>query len=164
MTSDDDKGSEPWESGSALVIRSEDGSQASTSDMRFFEPKKPESNVSPVLPFEALTQDLISDVNTYAVEWLGMDSRIEVLPNGTGGGGRKTWMQMAVNANDRADRENRLTFCHYFETIVSLVMAEENPKLLRSYLADAMGICAVWIHKLDRDEKIRLPGIDFPSP
>lgn len=178
MTSDDDE-DRPWNKVIPLTIRSADGSQepASTLEQRFFTPEsKPKppfgsghSSYDRPGPFDGigarppfslmpdisvLTQALIDEVNTYAIEWTAMDAKVNHLEDGTGGsGGRRTWLEIAKIASDRAFREDKITFCHYFDVMVSLVMAEENQKLLRCYLADVISVSALWIRKLDSEEQ-----------
>lgn len=168
MTSDDD-GDRPWSKVIPLTIRSADGSQepASTLEQRFFasesKPKPPFSlghapydrpSLSSLMPdISVLTQALIDEVNTYAIEWTAMDAKVNNLEDGTGGGGRRTWLEIAKIASDRAFREDRITFCHYFDVMTSLVLAEENKKLLRCYLADVISVSALWIRKLDAEEQ-----------
>jgi len=158
----DDDSDRPWSKIIPLTVRSVDGSQepASTLESRFFAseskpPSQPFDRPSLVLPgFSVLTEALIDEVNAYAVEWASMDSKVHNLENGTGGsGGRQTWLEIAKTSLDRASKEDRTTFLHYFEVMVSLVMAEDNPKLLRSYLADVISASALWIRKLDSDER-----------
>ncbi len=167
MTPNRDDEDHPWSKVIPLVTRNPDGSQesASTLESRFFasesKPKPPLSlghapydRSGPSLSdMSVLTEKLIDEVNAYAGEWAEMDPKISTLENGTGGGGRSTWLEIAKIASERAEREDRMTFCHYFEVMASLVLAEENPKLLRSYLADLIGVSALWIRKLDKEEQ-----------
>lgn len=175
MTSDDD-GDRPWNKVIPLTIRSADGSQEppSTLEQRFFasesKPKPPFSlghapydrpgpfdgiGAHPLMQdISVLTQALIDEVNAYALEWSAMDPKVNNLEDGTSdSGGRRTWLEIAKIASDRAFREDRITFGHYFEVMTSLVLAEENKKLLRCYLADVISVSALWIRKLDAEEQ-----------
>ena len=68
----------------------------------------------------------------------------EHLPDGTGGGGRETWMTIAKNSCDRAYREGRLTHAHVAEEEFAEVLAEEDPKKLRIEIVQAMAVLAKW--------------------
>ncbi len=72
------------------------------------------------------------------------------IPDGTGGGGRKTWEAIARNACDRAHREGRLTHAHVFEEEASEVLAETDPVKLRVELIQTAAICVKWIEEIDR--------------
>jgi hypothetical protein len=74
------------------------------------------------------------------------------LPDGTGGGGRVTWMTIARNSCDRAAREGRLTHAHVFDEEQAEVLAETDPVKLRAELFDVMATCLRWIEELD-DER-----------
>ena len=71
------------------------------------------------------------------------------LPNGTGGGGRMTWMTIARNSCDRAFREGHLTHVEVFDEETAEVMAETDPVKLRAELMDVMATCLRWVEELD---------------
>jgi hypothetical protein len=73
----------------------------------------------------------------------------EHVPDGTGGSGRTTYMNIAKNSCDRAYREGRLTHAHVFEEESAEVLAEEDPAKLRVELIQVMAVCAKWITDID---------------
>lgn len=73
------------------------------------------------------------------------------IPNGTGGGGRQTWMNIAQHSCDRAAREGRLTYTHVLDEEVSEALAEEDPVKLRVELIQVAAVCVKWVQALDRE-------------
>lgn len=89
------------------------------------------------------------------------------LPDGTGGGGRVTWMTIARNSCDRAHREGLLTHTHVFDEETAEVMAETDPVKLRAELMHVMAACLRWVEELDDEaphaaHRKAFPG--FPGP
>jgi len=72
------------------------------------------------------------------------------IPDGTGGGGRKTWETIARQSCDRAQREGRLTFAHVFDEETAEVLAEEDPVKLRAEPVQVGAVVLKWIAELDR--------------
>lgn len=72
------------------------------------------------------------------------------IPDGTGGGGRKTWETIARISCDHAAREGRLTYAHVFNEETAEVLAEEDPTKLRAELVQVGAVCVKWIEELDR--------------
>ena len=77
----------------------------------------------------------------------------EDVPDGTGGGGRETWRNIAQLACDRAMREGHLTFTHILDEEQAEVLAETDRAKLRVELVQCMAVCCKWIEKIDRDGK-----------
>jgi hypothetical protein len=75
---------------------------------------------------------------------------IQQLPDGTGGGGRKTWETIARNWCDRATSEGILTFADILDEEVSEALAETDPVKLRVELIQAAAVCLKWAQDLDR--------------
>lgn len=71
------------------------------------------------------------------------------LPDGTGGGGRKTWETIAKNSCDRAAREGRLTHTHVFDEETAEVMAAETTEDLRKELVQSGAMSLKWILDID---------------
>lgn len=65
-------------------------------------------------------------------------------PNGTGGGGRKTWAEIAKNSANRAERENRLTWTDLLDQASSAVMAETDPYYLKAKMNNLIQTCQNW--------------------
>lgn len=79
------------------------------------------------------------------------------LPDGTGGGGRKTWESIARHACDRAHREGRLTHAHIFDEEASEVLAETDPAKLRAELVQVAAVAVKWLEDIDRRAARLLP-------
>ena len=71
------------------------------------------------------------------------------MPNGTGGGGRRTWEAIARNSCERADREGRLTHAHVFDEEASEVLAADTDAELRKELVQVGAVCLKWIADID---------------
>lgn len=71
-------------------------------------------------------------------------------PDGTGGGARQTWMTIARNSCDRADREGALTWAHILDEESAEALAETDPAKLRNELIQIAAVAVAWIEALDR--------------
>lgn len=74
------------------------------------------------------------------------------IPDGTGGGGRKTWETIARISYERAKREGRLTHAHVFDEETAEVLAETDPVKLRTELVQVAAVAVKWIEEIDRRE------------
>lgn len=84
------------------------------------------------------------------------------LPDGTGGGGRKTWEAIAKASCDRAHREGRLTHTHVFDEETAEVMAAETPEELRQELVQVGAMVVKWL--LDLDSRRALDTVVIKKP
>lgn len=71
------------------------------------------------------------------------------LPDGTGGGGRKTWDTLARNSCERAQREGRLTHTHVYDKETAEVMAAETVEELRKELVQVGATTIKWLLDID---------------
>ena len=82
----------------------------------------------------------------------------DLLPDGTGGGGRQTWEAIARNACDRADREGRCTWAHILDEETAEALAETDPVKLRAELIQVAAVALHWCAALDARNKPALLG------
>lgn len=82
------------------------------------------------------------------------------LPDGTGGGGRETWRNIAKLSCDRADREHRLTHLHVMEEEFCEAMAETDPVKLRAELVQVGAMALKWILDIDSRGKGWVLGLN----
>lgn len=71
------------------------------------------------------------------------------MPNGTGGGGRRTWETIARNSCERAYREGRLTHAEVFDEEAAEVLAAETDEELRKELVQVGAMCLKWVADID---------------
>jgi hypothetical protein len=73
---------------------------------------------------------------------------VSLFIDGTGGGGRRTWLELARNSCDRAAREGRVTFAHALDAASAEVLAETTD--IRKSLVRLAALCVKWIETIDR--------------
>lgn len=78
-------------------------------------------------------------------------------PDGTGGGGRETWSNIAQIALIRAYGENRATSALQLDYHASKVLAETDPEELRFLLINLAVTALDWIYKLDSEKAAQQP-------
>lgn len=76
------------------------------------------------------------------------------LPDGTGGGGRRTWRDQAQASCDRAAREGRLTFAHVLDEEVAEALAATDPDKLDRELVQVLNVTSKWLWKLRREARL----------
>jgi hypothetical protein len=75
---------------------------------------------------------------------------VEGLRDGTGGGGRRTWLEIARNSCHRAAHEGRLTFEYVLDAASAEVLAETDVLELRKSLIKLAALCVKWATEIDR--------------
>lgn len=84
----------------------------------------------------------------------GVNPESETLPDGTGGGGRETWRNIADIAFERALKEKRQNWTLILDSLISKALAETNPELLRNDLIFVAATAIMWAVKLDSESQI----------
>lgn len=86
-------------------------------------------------------------------EWArgaGLYPETDSFPDGTGGGGRRTWEAIAKLACDRATREGTCTWAHVLDEEAAEALAETDPVKLRAELIQVAAVALHWASNLDR--------------
>lgn len=73
----------------------------------------------------------------------------DAYPDGTGGGGRETWRDIAKLGCDRAYREGRCTWAHVLDEECAEALAETDPAKLRAELIQVAAVALHWVANLD---------------
>lgn len=92
-----------------------------------------------------ITQEALDEWRRGAALWPQTDS----FPDGTGGGGRKTWEEIAKISCDRAFREGRCTWAHVLDEETAEALAETDPAKLRAELIQVAAVAMHWVANLD---------------
>lgn len=74
------------------------------------------------------------------------------LPNGTGGGFRRTMARLKRLACEQAAQRGTVTWGHVLEEEFSEAMAETDPAKLKVELIQVAAVAVAWVEQLDRDQ------------
>lgn len=97
----------------------------------------------------AIAGEALREWRRGAALWPQTDS----FPDGTGGGGRKTWEEIAKLSCDRAFREGRCTWAHVLDEETAEALAETDPVKLRAELIQVAAVALHWVANLDMRAK-----------
>lgn len=76
-----------------------------------------------------------------------------MMENGTGGGGRRTWKEIARISLERNDRQKTVTWSHVFDVHSCDVLAEEDDDEIAKKLNTLISTCSAWRDEIYRRKR-----------